>query len=170
MSTDGNYICTGYERAYIYNISSQHLFSVNGSKQTCNPSMTPDTQHTGQMMFLNIGGIQAMDTMPVSMQGVSLKEHKFIFIADTNNNYINSFNIVDMVPGMAGASGCEWQCPKWSNVPDFFCALTSPTGLDPWDCYLISISNSSTTLLKLNKSSLLSFDGTSKPYVHIGGN
>lgn len=168
MSYDGKYICTGYANAYIFNTVSKNFFSINPGKQTCNPSMTPDTQHTGQMMFLNIGDVQAMNSMPASMQGVTLKEHKFIFIADTNNNYVNSFSITDMVPGMAGASGCEWQCPKWSNVTDFFCALTSPTGSEAWDCYIISISNKA--LLKLNKSSLLSFDGASKPCVHIGGN
>ena len=168
MSYDGKYICTGYSNAYIFNTISQNIFSVNPGKQTCNPSITPDTQHTGRMMFLNIGGIQAMNTMPSPMQGISLKEHKFVFIADTNNNYVNSFSIVDMVPGMASASGCEWQCPKWSNIPDFFCALTSPTGFDPWDCFIVSISGNK--LLKLNKSSLLSFNGLSKPYVYIGGN
>jgi hypothetical protein len=168
ISADGNYLCTGYSFAYIYNLSSQKLFPVNPGKQTCNPSMTPDPVHTGSMMFLNIGNIQAMNNMPAALQGANLKEHKFIFIADTNNNCEKAFSIVDMVPGMSGAAGCEWQCPKWSNAPDFFCALTSANGSDPWDCYLVSISTQA--ILKLNKPSLLTFDGTSKPYVYRGGN
>jgi hypothetical protein len=168
LSRDGKYICTGYANAYIYNFSTLNFFAIDPTQQTCNPSMTPDSISTGQMMFLNIGGHEKLNSMPAADTG-KVGEHKFIFIADTNNNYINGFNLSEMLP--AYSSG-EWQCPKWSNSADFFCALaaSSTTGSSVvYDCYLISISTRKMLLLN-TKPNLLQFESSSKPYVFIGGN
>jgi hypothetical protein len=171
MSHDGKYICTGYASAYIFNISTQHFFAINPNQQTCNPSMTPDSILTGRMMFLNIGGHEKLNNMPSADTG-NVGEHQFVFIADTNNNYISGFDLENSLP--AYSSG-EWQCPKWTNVPGFFCALAwngtdnnKHTG-NLYNCFLVSVSSPNTPL-QLNKPALLQFDGASKPYVFIGGN
>jgi len=172
MSRDGKYICTGYSSAYIYNISANHFFSINPNQQTCNPSMTPDSVLTGSMMFLNIGGHEKLNNMPPEDTG-KVGEHQFIFIADTNNNFVKGFNLVSSLPTYS-SEGAEWQCPKWTNVPDYFCALAwngsdSKHGAPLYNLFIISISSPNTPLM-LNKPALLQFDSSSKPYVFIGGN
>jgi hypothetical protein len=163
MSTNGTYICTGYSSAYIYNCSTSLFFAINPGQQTCNPSMTPDSVFTGRMMFLNIGGHEQLNQLPPEDTG-KVGQHKFVFIADTNNTYITGFDIT-MLP--AYASG-EWQCPKWTNIPDVFCVLATKSSLT-YDCFLVSISTGHTLLLNV-KPALLQFQSSSKPYVYIGGN
>jgi hypothetical protein len=172
MSKDGQYICTAYDNAYIYNLTTKNFFGINTPNplphQTCNPSMTPDSLHTGQMMFLNIGGLENLNQLPAGL-AVKVLEHEVVFIADTNNNYVNGFKIETVLP--AYSSG-EWQCPKWTNKPDFFCALATKSKTSAtivYDCFLVSISTGKTLLLN-TKSNLLQFDSASKPYVFIGGN
>ena len=172
MSVDGNYICTGYSTAYIYNLLTHKFFAINAPNQTCNPSMTPDSIVTGRMMFLNFGGHEKLNNLPPEDTG-KVGEHQIIFIADTNNNYTNGFNLAISLPSYFSNDG-EWQCPKWTNVPDFFCALAT-NGIDIskqggllYNCYLIS--TSSKKMLMLNKPALLQFESSSKPYVYIGVN
>ncbi|HMD69066.1 MAG TPA: hypothetical protein VKF42_09335 [Chitinivibrionales bacterium] len=167
MSYDGAYICTGYINAYIFNISTQNFFSVDTGKQTCNPSMTPDSLLTGRMMFLNIGGIQNLSTMG-ALAGAAFREHQYVLIADTGNNLVGSFNVDQILPDYAGG---EWQCPKWTNASNFFCALaTKSTAASTvvYDCFIVSIVPTKTLLLNV-KPDLLQFNSTSKPYVYIGG-
>lgn len=167
LSYDSKYICTGYANAYIYNTISQIFFPINTGLQTCNPSTTPDSLKTGQMMFLNIGGTQNMLNMPAAIAS-GAGEHMYVFIADTTNTLIKSFSLVDMLPGYFGG---EWQCPKWTNNAGYFCALaTKATTADVvvYDCFLISITSGKTLLLN-TKSTLLQFNSNSKPYVYIGG-
>ncbi len=168
MSQDGKYICTGYSSAYVYNCLTSTFFAVNPGQQTCNPSMTPDSILTGRMMFLNIGGYEQLNKMPPEDTG-KVGEHKFVFIADTSNNYVNGFNLAALLPSYAAG---EWQCPKWTNVPDYFCVLaaqsTSGTTV-VYDCFLVSISSGKTLLLNA-RPDLLQFESSSKPFVYIGGN
>jgi hypothetical protein len=169
MSYDGNYICTGYSNAYIFNTVSQSFFSVNTGKQTCNPSMTPDSLKSGQMMFLNIGGIQNMKNMPAEIgQSPGAGEHQYVFIADTANSLISSFSMAEILPNYSGG---EWQCPKWSNASDYFCALatkSTESNVIVYDCFIVSISTKKALLLNV-KPELLQFNSTSKPYVYLGG-
>lgn len=168
VSHDGTYICTGYINAYIFNISTQTFFSVNTGKQTCNPSTTPDSLLTGRMMFLNIGGIQNLNNMG-ALTVTNLPEHQYVLIADTANNLVNSFNVGQILPDYASG---EWQCPKWSNISNFFCALAtkSTSGQNiVYDCFIVSIAPATRALLLNVKPDLLQFNSTSKPYVYIGG-
>jgi hypothetical protein len=170
MSYDGKYICTGFSNAYIFNTVSQNFFSINpplsSPIQTCNPSMTPDSFLIGRMMFLNIGGVQNMKNMPASItQGVP--EHQYVFVADTDNTLISSFSLVEVLPSYSSG---EWQCPKWTNVTGYFCALatkSSSVSVPVYDCFIVSMSTKKTLLLNL-RPDLLQFNGTSKPYVFIG--
>ncbi len=167
LSYDGKYVCTGYANAYIYNIASSKFFPINTGLQTCNPSMTPDSVKIGQMMFLNIGGPQNMLNMPTAIAN-GAGEHMYVFIADTTNTLVNSFSLETMLPSYSSG---EWQCPKWTNSPNFFCALatkSTTTDVIVYDCYLVSISTQKTLLLNV-KPALLQFNSTSKPYVYIGG-
>ncbi len=168
MSWNGNYICTGYSSAYIYNCVKGTFFAVNPGQQTCNPSMTPDSILTGRMMFLNIGGHEQLNQLPPGDTG-RVGEHKFVFVADTNNNYVYGFELASMLPAYSAG---EWQCPKWTNVPDFFCALAAKSTNGSkvvYDCILVSISSKRMLLLNA-RPDLLQFESSSKPYVYIGGN
>ncbi len=168
MSYDGTYMCTGYANAYIVNTVSQHFFAIDSGVQTCNPSMTLDHLLTGRMMFLNIGGIQNMNNMG-ALASSNLVEHQYVLIADTGNNLVNSFNVGQILP--AYGSG-EWQCPKWTNASNFFCALaTKSTSANTivYDCFIVQIASPKTLLLNV-RPDLLQFNSTSKPYVYIGGN
>ncbi len=171
MSIDGKYICTGYSNAYILNLVSQTFFSIDPPLtsliQTCNPSMTPDPVLTGQMMFLNIDGIQNLNNMG-ALSGVDLAKHQYVFIADTGNNLVNSFTLSQVLPDYASG---EWECPKWTNASKFFCALaTKSTSASNvvYDCFIVSTDSPPKTLL-LNKPTL-QFNSSSKPYVYVGKN
>jgi hypothetical protein len=166
ISPDGKYVCTGYANAYLYNSVSQKFFTVNPNVQTCNPSISPDTSHQGLLMFLNIGGPQSINNMG-TLSAANLGEHKYVLTADTGNNLVNAFNVAQVLPDYASG---EWQCPKWTNAPDFFCSLATKSlsgNTIVYDCFIVSISSGKALLLNV-KPELLQFNGTSKPYVYIG--
>jgi hypothetical protein len=171
-SYDGKYLCTGYANAYIFNTISKSYFAINPPLtipiQTCNPSMTPDSIKTGQMMFLNIGGKQNMKNMPASIAN-GVGEHQYVFVADTDNALVGSFSVVEILPDYSTG---EWQCPKWTNVTGYFCALATkaPNAKVPvYDCFIVSNSATKKALLLNVKPELLQFNSDSKPYVFIGG-
>jgi hypothetical protein len=102
-----------------------------------------------------------------ALSTTNLGEHKYVLMADTGNNLVNNFNVAQVLP--AYGSG-EWQCPKWTNKPNFFCSLATKTlsgNTIVYDCFIVSISTGKALLLNA-RPDLLQFNGTSKPYVYIG--
>jgi hypothetical protein len=139
LSRDGQYLCTGYQPGCFYSLSPAALIPINQGVQICNPSIDPDSVTTDhQMMFLNIGGVQNLrgsfstdPTYPAS-QG-NLPEHTVLFIADISNTVINFIPISIMGSGYGA-----WQCPQWSNEPNFAAALAAPNDESTsWDLVLI---------------------------------
>ncbi len=139
LSGDGTFLCSGYEAACFYDIPSDSLISINPGVQICNPSIDPDPDTSDRMMFLNFGGVQAMNNplksdpaYPADSQGV-LPMHSVLFIADTSNTVINFIPISIMGSGYAA-----WQCPQWSNKPNFAAALASSNDNgSSWDLVLL---------------------------------
>jgi hypothetical protein len=128
MSKDGRYLCTGYTEAEFYDRISNHLTPINGPisgyKQVCNPSIDPDTVSIPRMMFLNFSGIQQLinplqDSSDFPADGLgNLPLHAVLFIVDINNT------VKDFVPiSIMGSGYGAWQCPEWSNKPNFAAAL-----------------------------------------------
>lgn len=121
LSKDGRYLCTGYKRAAFYDIANDTLIPVNGNNQACNPSIDPDPANPSWMMFLNIEGVQSL-TNPflgnADFPSSHLGEHAFLLIADAGNT------VRDYVPiTVMGNSYHAWQCPEWSNNPQFAAAM-----------------------------------------------
>jgi hypothetical protein len=161
ISKDGKYIGTGYASAHLYNLSTKTLSAINPGKQTCNPSICPDPAHGDRLMFLNIAGVQNINSSPFGSNAV--REHQYVFIVDASNSMVDNFDVYSI---LSFPTGSEWQDPEWSSSPDFFCSLAS-TGDGKWDCYLVSILQK--TALQLNAPEELRLDETSTPYVYIGG-
>jgi hypothetical protein len=160
ISKDGKYLCTAYSNAYIYEINTQTLFSINTGKQTCNPSISPDLVFSDRMMFLNINGPQNLKNDPYG--GKPIAQHKVIFIVDKSNTVVNSFD----VDSVFSSQRTEWQDPEYTNHPDFFCALAKDNA-DGWDAFLICISKK--TALMINNLQEIRLNETSTPYMYIGG-
>jgi hypothetical protein len=156
ISRDGRYMCTGYADTYIYDRTDSSYFPINANKQTCNPSMSTDSTLTDRMMFLSFAGLQNLNGYPPTVLGM----HKVIFIVDKTNTVINSFD----VNAMLGASKGEWQCPEWSNNPDYFAALASDAG--NYDIYLVNIKTKKA--LRINTDSFR-VNASSTPFIFIAG-
>ena len=121
LSKDGRYLCTGYKHAAFYDISTQTLVPINGDNQVCNPSTDPDSSLPYRMMFLNIGGIQSLNNPflgNADFPSNNLSQHAYLFIVDPSNT------VQDYVPiTIMGNSYHAWQCPEWSNNPNFAAAM-----------------------------------------------
>jgi hypothetical protein len=124
MSKDGRYLCTGYTQAAFYDTVSKLPTLINGNKQVCNPSIDPDILHPDWMMFLNFSGIQKLinplkDSSDFPADGLgNIPLHAVLFIVDINNT------VKDFVPiSIMGSGYGAWQCPEWSNKPNFAAAL-----------------------------------------------
>jgi hypothetical protein len=156
ISRDGRYMCTGYADTYIYDRTDSAYFPINANKQTCNPSMSTDSALTDRMMFLSFAGAQNLNGYPQTALGM----HKVIFIVDKTNTVINSFD----VNAILGASKGEWQCPEWSNNPDYFAALASDAG--NYDIYLVNIKTKKA--LRINTDNFR-VNASATPYIFIVG-
>lgn len=118
LSKDGRYLCTGYKYAAFYDISTKTLISINGNNQVCNPSIDPDSSLLYRMMFLNFSGVQTLNNPFAFPVGGNLGQHEYLFIVDPGNT------VQDYVPvTIMGNSYHAWQCPEWSNNPDFAAAI-----------------------------------------------
>jgi len=157
LSKDGKYLCTGYERAYFYDVAAKSLTAINPGKQTCNPSITPDTIITDQLMFLNIQGVQQMTNSPFG--DTSIAQHRVIFIVDKSNTVIKYFDHKRVF----SSPKQQWQDPEWSSNPDFL-ATTIQNADNSWSGYLIKISTGDT--LRFNGQ--VPMDETSTPYLWLG--
>ncbi|HUI90963.1 MAG TPA: hypothetical protein VLX68_01840 [Chitinivibrionales bacterium] len=158
ISKDGRYLCTGYAGAYIYDFSDSSLHAINSGVQTCNPSISTDSILTDRMMFLNFPGPQNINNFPTTSVG----EHKMVFIVDKSNSLVNAFNVNTVLD----ASVVEWQCPEWSNNPDYFAALASQDQVN-YDIYLVQISTGKAFRLNIPKEFQVNWSST--PYVFFAG-
>jgi hypothetical protein len=153
MSRNGDYLCTGYNPAYMLRLSTHTVYPIDPGLQTCNPSISPDTAHPDRMMFLNFQGIQTMTGAPSSNIG----QHTYIFIVDTSNTMIWGYQVP--------AGTTMWQDPEWSNNADYLACLARVTDLQ-WDGYIVRISDG--RRLRFNDPAKFSLNATSTPYVWIG--
>jgi hypothetical protein len=160
ISQDGQFMCTGYSGAYIYSFADSTLHPIDHGLQTCNPSISTDSTATNKMMFLNFGGKQNLLNNPYPNGQVG--EHLAVFVVDISNNVVDHFDLMTML----GAAKQEWQCPEWSNNPDYFAALATED-MKKYDVYVVRISTH--TLLRLNNPANFRLNGSSTPYVFIAG-
>ncbi len=127
VSKDGRYLCTGYAVAAFYDIPSLTLVNIDIGVQVCNPSIDPDTMHPDWMMFLNFAGKQNLNNpyehnadFPADAQG-NLGMHTVLLIVDAGNT-VKDYVPISIMKDKNGAA--IWQCPEWSNNPNFAAALT----------------------------------------------
>jgi hypothetical protein len=162
LSPDGNYISTGYANAGMYSFTDTKFHPINQGIQTCNPSTSTDPAASDKMMFLNIGGKQNLLGNPYTNGYVG--EHLAVFIVNAMDSVINYFDLKTMV----GSTQKEWQCPEWSNNPDYFAVLATDDNAQlKFDVYMVKISTKS--VLRLNIPANLKLDGRSTPYVYFTG-
>jgi hypothetical protein len=141
LSSDGNYLCSGYEAGCFYYLPTATLIPINQGVQICNPSIDPDPDTTNRMMFLNFNSVQALtnpfaddSAYPANSQGV-LPMHSVLFIVDVSNTVIN-FIPISIMANYGTYSA--WQCPQWSNNPNFAAALAASNDESTsWDLVLI---------------------------------
>jgi hypothetical protein len=157
LSKDGRYLCTGYADAFIYDRTDSVMYPIDSGLQTCNPSISTDSILTDRMMFLSFASPQNLKGYPTTPIGF----HKVIFIVDKTNTVIKSFDVNTVLD----ASKVEWQCPEWSNNPDYFAALASDAAGN-YDIYLVKISTGKA--LRINTDNFR-VNGSSTPYVFIAG-
>jgi len=167
MSKNGRYMCTGYKYAAFYDCQSGMLTHINGNRQTCNPSITPDATNQDRMMFLNIGGVQQLAN-PFFPTDSVVDEHSMLFIVNSANT------VVDYVPlGLAksalGTSYTEWQDPEWSNKPTFAAVLGvfNETQADGIIVKNIGDNALAKSFFKFT-SGTIKLNSTSTPYIWIG--
>jgi|WetSurMetagenome_2_1015567.scaffolds.fasta_scaffold00025_24 hypothetical protein len=158
LSKDGRYLCTAYKNAYMYDLSNSSLLPINPGNQTCNPSISSDSIKTDQMMFLNIAGPQTMNNFTESVG-----EHKYVFVADKDNNMVYNFNLNTVLDASKG----EWQRPRWSSNPGYFSALAQDGSGDNYDIYLVDIQ--AKKALRLNNPDVIRMDAAVTPYVFFEG-
>ena len=158
ISRDGRYMCTGYADTYIYDRTDSSYHPIDAGLQTCNPSISTDSILTDRMMFLNFAGVQTLNNNPYGNASVGL--HKAVFIVDKSNSVVSAFDLNTML----GASKGEWQCPEWSNNPDYFAALASDA--DNYDIYLVNIKTKKA--LRINTDNFR-VNASSTPYIFIAG-
>lgn len=158
ISQDGRYMCTGYANTFIYDFTDSSFHAINSGLQTCNPSISTDPTLTDRMMFLNFAGVQNLNNYATTPIG----EHRDVFIVDKSNSVVAFFDLSTVLD----ASKQEWQDPEWSNNPDYFAALASDASGN-WDVYAVRISTGKT--LRINNPANFHLNGTSRPYVFMGG-
>jgi hypothetical protein len=174
LSKNGQFLCTGYERAAFYDISGAQLIPINSDPvplQVCNPSIDPDSAHQNWMMFLSFSGVQSLinpykgsSDYPAMDTAGALPLHAVFFIADITNT------VIDFVPiSVMGENYRSWQDPEWSNDPRFAAALAM---IDETRADFVLVKNIGD---RSKKKEILTvtrgtgkMDVTSTPYVWIG--
>lgn len=103
------------------------IYSVNGSEQICNPSVSQDTVNfPASMLWLNFSKIKVNkhdDDFPVT----DVKQHDRLTVSDTANN-VKWYLMIDKDKGE-----CQFQDPEWSTHPDFIVSLRGQ-GIDGGSC------------------------------------
>ena len=102
------------------------LFTVNGSNQICNPSISQDTVNfPASMLWLNFQSdlkVKSPDTTVYTVAMAQVKQHDRLTVSDTAGN-VKWYLMRNLSKGE-----CQFQDPEWSTHPDFIVALR---GQDP---------------------------------------
>jgi hypothetical protein len=93
------------------------IYSINGSEQICNPSISQDTvKFPASMLWLNFSKIK-VNSHDDGFSVTDVKQHDRLTISDTANN-VKWYLMIDKDKGE-----CQFQDPEWSTHPDFVVAL-----------------------------------------------
>ena len=94
------------------------IFSVNGGKQTCNPSASQDTvNYPASMLWLNFSGTLNVNAPDSGFTLKNVLQHDRLTVSDTANN-VKWYLMRD-----TSAGECQFQDPEWSTHPNFIVAL-----------------------------------------------
>ena len=94
------------------------IFSVNGGKQTCNPSASQDTvNYPASMLWLNFSGTLNVNAADSNFTVKKVLQHDRLTVSDTANN-VKWYLMRD-----TSAGECQFQDPEWSTHPNFIVAL-----------------------------------------------
>ena len=94
------------------------IFSVNGGKQTCNPSASQDTvNYPASMLWLNFSGTLNVNAPDSGFTLKKVLQHDRLTVSDTANN-VKWYLMRD-----TSAGECQFQDPEWSTHPNFIVAL-----------------------------------------------
>lgn len=99
------------------------IYSVNGSEQICNPSISQDTVNfPASMLWLNFSKIK-VNKHDTAFSVTEVKQHDRLTVSDTANN-VKWYLMIDKDKGE-----CQFQDPEWSTHPDFIVSLRG-TGIE----------------------------------------
>ena len=94
------------------------IFSVNGGKQTCNPSASQDTvNYPASMLWLNFSGTLNVKNPDSNFTVTKVLQHDRLTVSDTANK-VKWYLMRDI-----SAGECQFQDPEWSTHPNFIVAL-----------------------------------------------
>lgn len=97
------------------------IFSVNGSNQVCNPSISQDVENfPASMLWLNFQSnlkVNSPDTSVYTVRKDKVLQHDRLTISDTAGN-VKWYLMRDLSKGE-----CQFQDPEWSTHPDFIVSL-----------------------------------------------
>jgi len=114
LSKNGRYLCTAYNKVYIYDLASPANYNLYGGGQACNASISPadDPAKQDRMMHLNLPHTT-----------FSVRNHTDTKIWEITNP-----------PGTD-----EWQTPEWSTHENYCSATAKKDGT--YDVYLVRMSD-----------------------------
>lgn len=136
------------------------IFSINGSKQICNPSISLDTfNFKGCMLWLNFSG-EISVKVPDSIEGYSLiaKQHDRLTITDTSNSVLWFMSREEF----GAQKSEELQDPEWTTHPHFINCLLSSEIRKKWSCFVIHTQTKK--FVQMTKDNL---NETSTPHIWI---
>ena len=97
------------------------IFSVNGSNQVCNPSISQDTVNfPASMLWLNFQSdlkVKSPDTTVYTIAKAKVKQHDRLTVSDTAG-VVKWYLMRDLSKGE-----CQFQDPEWSTHPDYIVSL-----------------------------------------------
>lgn len=94
------------------------IYSLNGGKQTCNPSASQDTvNYPASMLWLNFSGTLNVNAPDSGFTLKKVLQHDRLTVSDTANN-VKWYLMRD-----TSAGECQFQDPEWSTHPNFIVAL-----------------------------------------------
>ena len=94
------------------------IYSLNGGKQTCNPSASQDTvNYPASMLWLNFSGTLNVNAPDSGFTLKKVLQHDRLTVSDTANN-VKWYLMRD-----TSAGECQFQDPEWSTHPNFIVSL-----------------------------------------------
>lgn len=129
--------------------SSSIVYPINGSKQTCNPSISNDTVNfKGCMLWLNFSGTFSLNVPEESSFPLNADMHDRLTITDTSN----TVKWYMMISEFGVSAVEEIQDPEWSTAADYIVCLVSSQSQSIWSPYVVNLSTSD--ILQLSSGGL----------------